>query len=100
MSDPNALAPQISALFAERLHVDVPSPDTDLLDSGLVDSLMFVEFLAQLEREFGIQVSLDDLEIDHFRTVSRIAQFVATKRNGGGASHPPHAPASPAAPRG
>jgi len=44
---------------------------------------MLVEFLAQMEQEFGIQVSLEDLEIDHFRTVTRIAAFVATKsRNG------------------
>ena len=90
MSDPNTLARQISALFAERLHLEVPSPETDLIDTGLVDSLTFVEFLAQLEREFGIQVSLEDLEIDHFRTVSRIAQFVAAKRR---------TPAFPAAPR-
>jgi len=61
------------------LHLQVPSLDTDLIDTGLVDSLTFVEFLAQLEKEFGIHVSLEDLEIDHFRTISRIARFVATK---------------------
>ncbi|MGH7529185.1 MAG: acyl carrier protein [Gemmatimonadales bacterium] len=53
--------------------------ETDLLDTGLVDSLSFVEFLAQLEQNFGVQVSLDDLEIDRFRTISRIADFVTTK---------------------
>lgn len=82
MSDPSTLAPRISALLAEQWHVRVPSPDTDLFDTGLVDSRTFAEFLAQLEREFGIQVSFEDLEIDRFRTVSRIAQYVATKRNG------------------
>jgi len=40
---------------------------------------MFVEFLAQLEEEFGIQVSHDDLELDRFRTILRIADFVAAK---------------------
>ena len=83
MPDSNKLAHQISALFAEKLHRQVPSFDTDLIDTGLVDSLTFVEFLAQLEQEFGVQVSLEDLEIDHFRTVTRIAAFIATKsRNG------------------
>ena len=79
MPDSNKLAQQISALFAEKLHRQVPSVDTDLIDTGLVDSLTFVEFLAQLEEGFGIQVSLEDLEIDHFRTISRIAGFIATK---------------------
>ena len=83
MPDSNKLAHQISALFAEKLHRQVPSLDTDLIDTGLVDSLTFVEFLAQLEQEFGVRVSLEDLEIDHFRTVTRIAAFIATKsRNG------------------
>jgi len=83
MPDSNKLAHQISALFAEKLHRQVPSLDTDLIDTGLVDSLTFVEFLAQLEQEFGVQVSLQDLELDRFRTVTRIAAFVATKlRNG------------------
>ncbi len=75
MPDTRQLANQISALFSERLHLQVPSLDTDLIDTGLVDSLTFVEFLAQLEKEFGIHVSLEDLEIDHFRTISRIARF-------------------------
>ena len=83
MPDSNKLAHQISALFAEKLHRQVPSLDTDLIDTGLVDSLTFVEFLAQLEQEFGVQVSLQDLDLDRFRTVTRIAAFVATKSGNG-----------------
>ncbi|PYP95487.1 MAG: D-alanine--poly(phosphoribitol) ligase subunit 2 [Gemmatimonadetes bacterium] len=83
MPDSNELAQQISALFAEKLHLQVPSVDTDLIDTGLVDSLTFVEFLAQLEQEFGVQVSLQDLDLDRFRTVTRIAAFVATKSGNG-----------------
>ena len=73
------LEDQLSRLFAEQLHVEVPSVETDLIETGLVDSLTFVEFLAQLEAGFGIQVSLEDLEIDRFRTISRIAGFIAAK---------------------
>jgi len=65
------------------MHLQVPSLDTDLINTGLVDSLMFVGFLAQLEQEFGIQLSLQDLELDRFRTVTRIAAFVATKVQNG-----------------
>ncbi len=86
MPDTSTLAHQISALFAEKLHLQVPSLDTDLIDTGLVDSLTFVEFLAHLEQEFGVHVSLEDLEIDHFRTIARIARFVATKSQNGTSS--------------
>lgn len=79
MPDSRNLERQLVRLFAEKLNVEVPSVETDLIETGLVDSLTFVEFLAQLEEGFGIQVSLDDLEVDRFRTISRIAGFIATK---------------------
>lgn len=70
---------RIRGLLLETLHVEVPSPDTDLFESGVLDSLGFVEILLQLEGEFGIKVSLDDLEIDRFRSVGKIAAFVASR---------------------
>jgi acyl carrier protein len=79
MADLRNVEDQLSRLFAEKLNVEVPSVETDLIDTGLVDSLTFVEFLAQLEAEFGVRVSLEDLEIDRFRTISSIAGFIATK---------------------
>jgi len=83
MTDSTKVEDRIAALFADRLNVQVPSLDTDLIETGLVDSLTFVEFLAHLEQDFGVHVSLEDLEIDNFRTIARIAAFVATKsRNG------------------
>jgi methoxymalonate biosynthesis acyl carrier protein len=79
MADTKNLESQLVRLFAEKLNVEVPSVETDLIDTGLVDSLAFVEFLAQLEAGFGIHVSLEDLEIDRFRTISSIARFIARK---------------------
>jgi D-alanine--poly(phosphoribitol) ligase subunit 2 len=72
----NTLVDRIGCIFAEVLHLDVPAEDLDLFDSGVVDSLAFVELLLQLEREFGVTVSLDDLEVDNFRSIRRIAEFV------------------------
>lgn len=75
---------KIVRLFADRLNLDVPSGGTDLFDAGALDSMAFVELLAHLEREFGIAVSLQDLEMDNFRTIERIAGFVAARRGSGG----------------
>jgi acyl carrier protein len=79
MPDVTSLEGQITTMFSQKLNVEVPSVETDLIETGLVDSLTFVECLTQLEEEFGVTVALEDLEIDHFRTVSRIARFVAAK---------------------
>ena len=81
MPDGDLVYSQLTQLFAEKLHVDVPSLDTDLLEEGLLDSLSFVDLLLCLEQEFGTVITLEDLELDNFRSVARIAAFVAN-RNG------------------
>jgi len=69
--------------FTERFHIGVPSADTDLLETGILDSFQFVELLFQLEQHFGLRVSIDDIDLEDLRTLERIARLVAA--NGGGA---------------
>ena len=80
MSRLTTLHTQITALFVAKLHLEVPSIDTDLLETGILDSLQFVELLLHLEQETGTTISLDDLEIDNFRSIAKIAEFVATQQ--------------------
>jgi acyl carrier protein len=80
MADDKSLAARVARLFAERLEVEVPTPDTDLFDTGILDSLRFVELLAVLEETFGVRVAVEELEIDDFRNLSRIADFLAAKQ--------------------
>jgi len=67
---------RVSKIFAERLLVEVENPETDLLDSGLLDSMLFVELLLNLEDEFGFQVAMESLDMENFRSISRIAEMV------------------------
>jgi acyl carrier protein len=79
MSDVNALRERVAAIFSGALHLDVPSWDTDLFDTGVLDSLAFVELLLQLEREFGVTTSVDDLDAETFKSISCIADFVQAR---------------------
>jgi len=79
VADEEAVVARVTALFAEQLNVEVPAADTDLFETGILDSLRFVELLAALEEAFGIRVAVEELEIDDFRTVWRIAQFLARR---------------------
>jgi acyl carrier protein len=81
MGDLGTLCDRIATLFQTSLNLTVPSIDTDLFESGILDSLTFVTFLVQFEEDFGLSVSIDDLEFDNFRSVARIAAFLAS-RNG------------------
>lgn len=79
MTDDRMLHDRISAVFASVLNLEIPSVETDLFESGVLDSLAFVELLLHLEREFGVTASVADLEVENFRSISRIAQFVAAR---------------------
>jgi D-alanine--poly(phosphoribitol) ligase subunit 2 len=91
MTEARELEARIAQLFERRLEVEVPSPDLDLFEAGVVDSLLFVKLLAILEEQFGFRLAFDELEIDDFRTLRHIARFVAAKRS---AAEPGHVSAS------
>ena len=69
-------ADRITRLIRDVLGVEVPSPETDLIEGGFLDSLALVSLLAEIEREFGFELPLDTLEVDDFRTVETAAAYV------------------------
>ena len=79
MAEPSALEARIRQVFRDKLQLDVPSVDTDLFETAALDSMVFVDLLLHLECEFGVTVALEDIEFDHFRSIERIAEFVANR---------------------
>jgi acyl carrier protein len=77
MLEAKALYPKIIKLFSEKLNLEVTSVGTDLVEEGVLDSLTFVELLVCLEQEFGTAIPIDAIEIDNFKTIARIAEFLA-----------------------
>ncbi|HEY9434511.1 MAG TPA: acyl carrier protein [Blastocatellia bacterium] len=76
MIEHHGIHQKLTELFAKKLNLEVSSVDTDVVETGLLDSLALVELLAQLEETFGISVSTDDLELENFRSIAR---FVAQR---------------------
>jgi D-alanine--poly(phosphoribitol) ligase subunit 2 len=87
--DPSQLREHIAALFAEKLSIDPPGPDLDLVDEGLLDSLMFVELVFALEKTFGVRVPLEEVEVKDLASVGKIADFVAARLGNPGSGDPP-----------
>jgi len=84
VTDTNAIIRRLGALFVESLHIEAPSPDTDLFETGILDSLQLVELLVQLEQRFGFKIKIDDIDLDDLRTLARIAGLVAARTAGAG----------------
>lgn len=76
MAGQNGIQGRLIELFRDKLELDVPSAETDLMETGVMDSLTFVELLFHLEIEFGITISTDKLELEHFRSIVSIVAFV------------------------
>jgi len=65
-------------IFEDALNVAAPEPDVDIIASGLIDSLALVTLIFELEQEFEVQVPLESLEVDDFRTITNIVKTISS----------------------
>lgn len=76
MSTDAEVIAQVTELIRDRMSIEVPAPDTDLIESGLLDSLALVMLITALEDAFACELPLDDFDIENFRSVEQIAEFL------------------------
>jgi acyl carrier protein len=67
---------RIQHIFEQAFNVSAPAPQTDIIDAALIDSVALVAFLFEIEKQFGIEMPLESLEIDEFRTIESIARLL------------------------
>jgi acyl carrier protein len=72
------LRDQVAAVVTDRAGIEVSDAKSDLLAAGLIDSLALVTLIVAFEDTFGVQLPLDDFDIDRFRSVASIADFLAS----------------------
>jgi acyl carrier protein len=74
-----AIVRDLTTLFREKLFIDVPSAETDLIDSGLLDSLQLVQLLLHVERDLGYRIALDEINLDDLRSLARLAHVISAR---------------------
>ena len=67
-------------ILRDRLGIDVADSTVDLVDSGVMDSLMLVELVVAIEQECAIVVDLTTVDLDDLRTVERLERMVGEQR--------------------
>ena len=70
----------VITIFREELKIDVPAPDVDVIETGMLDSLGLVTLVVALEQRCNVQIPFETLEVDDFRTVGSIASLVEDRR--------------------
>ncbi|NJN63951.1 MAG: acyl carrier protein [Acidobacteria bacterium] len=76
---PAEVQEQIRTILVEQANVEVPNPDFDLIDSGVMDSLTFVDMLFQIEQRFRVSLEIESLELDDIRSVASLGRLVLAK---------------------
>ena len=54
-------------------------PEEDIFALGFVNSLLAMQLVAFVEKEFGVRVEDEDLDLDNFRSIQAISNLVAKK---------------------
>ena len=55
------------------------SDEEDIFALGFVNSLLAMQLVAFVEKEFAIRVEDEDLDLDNFRSIQAISNLVAKK---------------------
>jgi len=76
----NGVERQLLTLVSKQVNVAIESAEMDLIEMGVIDSLALVDLLLQIEKEFGVQISLAELEIDDLRSVAGLARVIVKEK--------------------
>jgi acyl carrier protein len=69
-------ADRLRGIVSRTLAISPPQTDTDLVETGVLDSLALVELLVAVEEQFGIRFAPEELEIERFRSVAALVELV------------------------
>jgi acyl carrier protein len=73
----------LRAHFTELIGGDrglLPADGESLVDEGLLDSFGLADVIALLERVYGVRVPDEDIALDNFASIEKIAAYVAAHR--------------------
>ncbi len=80
----NDVQSRLKAFLSRFFRQHDLQPDEDIFALGFVNSLLAMQLVNFVEKEFGITVEDEDLDLDNFRTLAAIDALVERKRAAAG----------------
>lgn len=70
---------QVRTIVQGALDPDIAmiNDDEELLLSGLLDSMTVISITGELEKHFQIEIQAMDITIEHFESISAIANYIS-----------------------
>jgi len=70
---------QLRGFLGQFIATGNIDPDDNLFSTGLVNSLFAMQLVLYVEKEFGIQVGNEDLDVENFKSLNAINGFIDRK---------------------
>ncbi|HEY3757279.1 MAG TPA: phosphopantetheine-binding protein [Opitutaceae bacterium] len=71
--------PIIRQFIHSAINLDGVKDDDNLFAAGIVNSLFAVQLTTFVETRFGLELGMEDLDIENFKSIAATAAFVARK---------------------
>lgn len=70
----------VTKFLLSSINIANLKDDDDLFESGIVNSLFAVQLMTFLEKNFVMEIGIDDLDIENFKSVNATTAFVMRKK--------------------
>ena len=75
----DTIAPPLRQFMARSFEGRAIADHDDIFALGFANSLFAMQLVAFVEREFGVEIGSEDLEMDNFRSIQAISALVGRK---------------------
>ena len=76
MSD--AIKEKVRAFIQQSLQLYEVEDDDNIFEAGLVHSLFAMQIIIFIEKEFGVELELDQVQLENLASIDAIAKLVET----------------------
>ena len=74
-----AIKETVKRFISSSITITNLDDDDNLFESGIVNSLFAVQLMTFIEKTFAIEVEMDDLDIENFKSLNAATAFVVRK---------------------
>jgi len=69
----------VKRFILSSINITRLDDDDNLFELGIVNSLFAVQLMTFIEKTFSIEVEMDDMDIENFKSLNATAAFVVKK---------------------
>jgi len=78
-ADEKGIKETVRSFILSSINIPNLDDDDNLFESGIVNSLFAVQLMTFIEKTFALEVGMDDLDIENFKSLNATAAFVLQK---------------------